>query len=66
MDNSGSIVAATRTRFVCGALASFAFNTRSGEVWTCMSHRSEGDKLLVTPASSGNKTAPGRAAGGRR
>jgi len=66
MDDSGCTFAAARTCFMCGALASFGFNTRAGVVWTCMSHRSEGDKLLVAPASSGNKTAPGRAAGGGR
>ncbi len=66
MYDSGFTFAAARTCFVCGALASFGFNARAGEVWTCMSHRLDGDKLLVAPASSGNKTAPGRAAGGGR
>jgi hypothetical protein len=66
MDDSGCTFVPARTCFMCGALASFGFNTRAGVVWTCMSHRSEGDKLLVAPASSGNKTPPGRAAGGGR
>jgi hypothetical protein len=46
---------------MCGADAAFVFNTRTGDVWTCMSHRSEGGKRVVAPGASGSKAAIGRA-----
>lgn len=42
----------TRTCFVCGQAASFGFTSRPSDVWTCMAHRTEGDKRLVAPALS--------------
>jgi hypothetical protein len=32
--------------------ACFVFNTRSGDVWTCLDHRPEGQKRLVAPVLS--------------
>jgi hypothetical protein len=54
-------VAPSHTCFVCGVDAAFGFNTRTGDVWTCMTHRSEGDKRLVAPGASGSKASLGRA-----
>jgi hypothetical protein len=51
----------THTCFMCGADAAFGFNTRTGDVWTWMSHRSNGDKRVVAPGASGSKAATGRA-----
>ncbi len=57
---------APHTCCVCGIRAAFGFNTRHGDIWTCVSHRSEGDRRLVAPVSAASKTSPGRAAGGGR
>ena len=41
---------------VCGEYASFGFDTRTGTVWTCISHRADGERHLVAavrPARSG-------------
>jgi hypothetical protein len=56
-------MAPSHTCFVCGDNAAFGFNTRTGDVWACMSHRSEGDKRLVAPGAPGSKAALGRASG---
>jgi len=41
------------TCFVCGTHAAFGFTTRTGDIWTCLDHRSEGDKRLVAPNMAG-------------
>ena len=33
--------------FVCGANAAFGFTMRTGDIWTCLDHRSDSNKRLV-------------------
>lgn len=49
---AGGIVRSdSHTCLVCGGGAVFGFATRQGaSVWTCMTHRSEGERVLVAPA----------------
>jgi hypothetical protein len=61
MTGSVQQIGPAHTCFICGADAAFGFNIRTGDVWTCMSHRSEGDKRVVTPGASGSKAPIGRA-----
>ena len=35
--------------FVGGANAPFSFTTRTGDIWTCLNHTSEGKRRFVAP-----------------
>jgi hypothetical protein len=48
---NGIVRSDRHTCMVCGGGAAFGFTTRKGvSVWTCMTHRSEGERVLVAPA----------------
>jgi hypothetical protein len=52
MDINDKAPPPNRACFVCGKYACFGFNTRSGDVWTCLDHRPEGQKRPVAPVLS--------------